>query len=302
MLTGRIFLAGGLCLAALASTACSESGRRLTPSGPSPVQAATGGADRNTATGVGLSVAGSVQDRDVVTHWAAQVGWDAVDFEAQGSGEITAVTGSCLTKTFTILTIPVTTTSTTAYEDGTCADLVLGREVDVRALLVNTNGVLSVVATRIEFEGGDSPGNGVSGEGTVASLFGTCPDLRMVIHGMRVTTNSSTSFGTAECGNLRAGTKVRIDATTQSDGSFLATTIRIVDQPGGKPVDGEGNVGGVKGTCPTLTMVVSGHPVMTTSSTKYTGGTCSDLRPGARIVVRGTIDGGSVLATEITIR
>lgn len=389
-------------------------------------------------------------DAGAVAQWAAEVAWSAVDFEARGIGDITLVSGSCPSPTITILGVPVTVNASTIFAGGTCADLAVGRRVDVRAILQLTGGTLTVVARRIEFvtarevefegrvatvtgtcptltitlvggkvittsetttfdpstacgsiapgkfveargtvsgsnqlaatrvevegDGGETtiearvltvtgtcpalsigvegggivitnastifapeagcvlltPGarirvrgttqsdgsllasrvdlreNGrrhVAGEGTVASLQGTCPSLAMVVQGVRVTTTAATQFVNGECGNLRPGTKVAVDGGTESDVSVTATSIRIVDQPGGRPVEGEGHVGNVSGTCPTLTMVVSGYPVMTTSSTTFLGTRgCSAIRPGARIFVRGTIAGGSVLATEVTVR
>jgi hypothetical protein len=123
----------------------------------------------------------------------------------------------------------------------------------------------------------------------------------MVVHGVRVTTDASTVFEQGACGNLRPGTKVRVDGDTQADGSVLATTVRILDQPGGRPVDGEGTVGSLTGTCPTLTMVVHGFAVMTSSSTTFNGGACSAIRAGSRIRVTGTIEGNSVQAATVQI-
>jgi hypothetical protein len=143
----------------------------------------------------------------------------------------------------------------------------------------------------------------VAGEGTVGSLFGTCPELQMVVRGVRVTTDSSTTYEDGECGNLRAGTKVAVEGDFDSDsGSVLATKIKLVDQPGGVPIEGEGTVGARFGTCPTLTMVVHGYPVMTTSETTFVDGECEDIKAGMRIAVKGSFAAGSVLASEVTIK
>jgi hypothetical protein len=452
MLSRKIFTAAVIFAGALAASACSDNSARLVSAAPSPVTATASSSDRNSTSAVSVASEAMIQDPAVVAEWAASVGWAAVDFEARGIGDISAVSGSCSTTvTFTVLGVPVTTDSSTIFANGACADVAVGRRVDIRARLAVSGGTLTVLATRVEFvnagevefegrvqtvtgtcaagltitlatgkvvitngttvfdpssscstiatnvqieargtlnssgqlvatrvevegAGGEvtidgkvqtvggtgcpdrtltlddgtvvttnsstifSPDgscaliaagarirvrgtrtsptailasrvdlrdNGgrkkVAGEGTVASLKGTCPTLEMVVHGVRVTTDSSTTFENGECGNLRAGTKVVVEGDSASD-RVLATKIRIVDQPGGKPVEGEGNVGGVKGTCPTLTMVVSGYPVMTTSTTTFKDGTCESIRPGSRISVKGTFDGGSVLATEVTVR
>ena len=147
---------------------------------------------------------------------------------------------------------------------------------------------------------GGPRGPKVRGEGTVASLSGDCPTVAMVVRGVRVTTTIDTEYEIGECGNLRPGTKVVVEGDF-ADGAMTATSILITDQPGGKPVAGEGTIGSLKGTCPTLTMVVHGYPVMTTSDTTFTDGACEDLKPGTKIGVVGDIFGNSVLATEIKV-
>jgi hypothetical protein len=395
---------------------------------------------------------GLVQDAAVVAQWAAGVGsgWAAVDFEAQGVGDVSAVSGACPTATFTILGIPVQANSSTIFENGACGDLAIGRRVDVSARLVVSSGTLSVVASRVEFvnageqefegrvqtvtgscatgltitltnakvimttpttmfdpasscativpgmeveargtvnssgqlvatrvevegAGGEvriegrvqamtgtcpnlsltmddgtivtttgstifSPDNAclllaegarirvrgtrtsattiaasridlrdngrkkLGGEVTLNNMTGTCPNLTLNIHGVRVRTNSSTVFQNGECGNLRPGTKVVIEVETEGTGA-VATLIRITDQPGrGGEVEGEGTVGTLTGTCPALTMVVNGISVMTTSQTTFEDGTCSDIRSGTRIRAKGTFQGGSLLASEVRIR
>jgi hypothetical protein len=161
----------------------------------------------------------------------------------------------------------------------------------------------------------------VSGAGTVASLTGNCDDgLRMVVQGVRVETDSATVFyidATEQieggCGNLRPGTKVKVEAGAEptANGSYLAETITIVDQPGGPPpadVAGDGTVAALKGTCPTLTMVVHGYPVMTVSSTVFSGSgyadsdaACAALKPGTRVHVEGVLGGNSVVADTVEI-
>lgn len=152
--------------------------------------------------------------------------------------------------------------------------------------------------------GGPSVPHGpkVAGEGTVASLSGECPTLTLVVRGVRVETTDETTYEIGGCGNLRPGSKVRVEGDFETDGAVTATSILIVDQPGGQPVAGEGTVGSMTGTCETgLTMVVHGYPVMTTSSTTFTDGECADLRPGARVAVTGEIFGNSVLASDVKL-
>jgi hypothetical protein len=170
----------------------------------------------------------------------------------------------------------------------------------------------------LTFALGEANGNGkkkVSGVGTVASLTGSCEDdsLKFVVQGVRVVTDDATLFYIdpteqieGGCGNLRPGTKVKVEAAADAneDGSYTAVSVTIVDQPGGKPpvsVEGDGTVAALKGTCPTLTMVVQGYPVMTISSTTFEGGTCEALAPGTKVHVEGTLAANSVVATTIEI-
>ena len=62
----------------------------------------------------------------------------------------------------------------------------------------------------------------------------------------------------------------------------------------------EGSVGGLKGTCPTVTFGVNGFNVATTASTTFTPA-CGDLKSGNKVKVRGiTQADGSVRATSVT--
>jgi hypothetical protein len=160
----------------------------------------------------------------------------------------------------------------------------------------------------------------VSGVGTVAHLRGVCSateteePVSFTVQGVKVVTAENTEFfidaqETAiegGCGNLRNGTKVRVvaDETPNADGSYTAQKVTIVDQPGGRPpadVAGEGVVGARKGDCPSLTMVVHGYPVMTTSFTSFAGGDCEAIAPGTRIKVEGKLGGNSVVADSVEI-
>lgn len=160
----------------------------------------------------------------------------------------------------------------------------------------------------------------VSGVGTVANLRGSCSatgteaSVSFTVQGVKVVTDENTEFFIdaqenaieGGCGNLRNGTKVRVVAaeTPNADSSYTAQKVTIVDQPGGPPpaqVAGEGVVGARKGDCPSLTMVVHGYPVMTTSFTSFAGGACEDIAPGTRIKVAGVLGGNSVVADSVEI-
>jgi Domain of unknown function (DUF5666)/Putative binding domain, N-terminal len=68
----------------------------------------------------------------------------------------------------------------------------------------------------------------------------------------------------------------------------------------GENVQFEGSVSGLSGTCPALTFTVRGRTVRTNGSTDFRGGSCSALRNGDNVDVRGTTQpDGSVLASRV---
>jgi hypothetical protein len=67
-------------------------------------------------------------------------------------------------------------------------------------------------------------------------------------------------------------------------------------------VDIEGTVGSVGGSCPSLTMRVGGHTVVTDRSTRFRHGSCGDIRPGTGVRVRGERTGsGPIQARDVDI-
>jgi hypothetical protein len=59
----------------------------------------------------------------------------------------------------------------------------------------------------------------------------------------------------------------------------------------------------VHGTCPSLTFNLKGSVVRTNSSTKYTRGTCRDIRDDTSVTLMGMPqDDKTVLATSIEVR
>jgi Domain of unknown function (DUF5666) len=171
------------------------------------------------------------------------------------------------------------------------------------------NAVGYLIATHVAIdddddgEGGGTGGGKkkVSGEGTVGAITGACPTLTMVITGARVQTTATTEFKNGSCATVRPGTKVKVDAETQADGSYAAMKVEIVRSPG-KPVSGDGKVDSVSGACPTLTMMVRGYSVRTSATTTFTGGTCASIKSGTRIDVTGTADDTGVDATAVAIK
>jgi hypothetical protein len=309
----RISSLAAIVALALCAGACADGALR-SPAGPSPL---TAGPDATaSAPSVDRSRAGVV-DGDAAADWAVNTGWmTAADgLMVEGSDVISAVSGTCPDRVITVRGVPVSINSGTTFGPGVaCGTLTAGMTVHIAGLLTVNNGAYSVIATAITVD--EQPGTGtgggpggrrghVGGEGTVASLTGTCPSLSMVVRGTRVRTSASTEFVDGACGNLRNGTKVEVEGDTTDGGGLDATRVRIVDQPGGGGqgrMSGEGTVAAVRGTCPTLTMVIRVYSVMTSAATTYVGGTCENLRPGAKVLVTGLNQANSLMAETVEFK
>jgi hypothetical protein len=67
-------------------------------------------------------------------------------------------------------------------------------------------------------------------------------------------------------------------------------------------VDVDGTVSSLGGTCPSITMGIAGHTVVTDGSTNFKHGSCGDIRPGTGVKVKGERTGsGPIQAKDIDI-
>lgn len=222
--------------------------------------------------------------------------------EAEVSGTVASLAGTCPAATLTLVgsggTV-VANASTTFDPVGSCSTIAAGTVIEAHG---TRNATGQLVATEIEVTAPESGhGNRFNGEGTISRLTGTCPALSMVVREAHVTTTATTTIEHGACSDLHDGTRVAVTGDRQTDGTIKATVVRITDSPGqGQHFDGEGTIGSITGTCPSVTMTVEGHSVKTSADTMYTGGACADLRAGARISVTGTNVSATLLATSIT--
>lgn len=97
-------------------------------------------------------------------------------------------------------------------------------------------------------------------------------------------------------------------STDERSGSLsIAGQTFSVRQRGAEPprpvdVEVEGRVGGLSGSCPNLSLSVSGESVRTDSSTKFKHGNCGDIRPGTKVEVKGQrVGSGPIIAKEVEI-
>ncbi|MBZ5556549.1 MAG: DUF5666 domain-containing protein [Acidobacteriia bacterium] len=216
------------------------------------------------------------------------------------TGVVSALAGTCPAVTFMAGTTKVSTTATTRFTDGTCAELANGVTAHVKGAR-QADG--SIVADRVFFEDNDK--EHVRANGTVSGLAGTCPALTFMAGTTKVTTDATTKFSGVTCETLANGANVHVEGTQQADGTLTAARVRL-DMP--EPNDDhetdhmEGTVSGLAGACPALTFSVGTLKVSTSASTIFRGGSCGQLANGVRVEVTGMSQAdGSVGATRVTL-
>ncbi len=141
-------------------------------------------------------------------------------------------------------------------------------------------------------------------EGSLTSITGSRPAVTLIVAGTTVRTDGSTVVqrrgDTQDLSVLQIGMTIHVVGDRRSDGSIDARRLQIKDDAAGAAFEIEGSVGGLKGTCPSLSFGIDGFDVATSGATAFTPG-CGELRNGQRVRVRGTTQpNGSVLAASVT--
>ena len=230
--------------------------------------------------------------------------------EAQLEGLIEALPPTTAPLTFTAVGRTVKTDSSTQFVDGgntrSFSDLQVGMRVHVKGSLSGT----VMTATWIELQspqiGTPAPPEDTSAsiQGTLKTIAGSQPTLTLTVDTTTVHTSSATVVkrrGDVQTLNqLVLGQTVHVVGTRKSDASIDARLIEIVDDATGGAFEIQGPVGGLKGTCPSVTFVINGFSIATSSSTSFQGGACSAVRNGGQVTVDGTRQAdGSVAATTV---
>lgn len=163
----------------------------------------------------------------------------------------------------------------------------------------------------------------VEGTDTITAVSGVCPALTITVRGVPVSLTAVTTFGAGlACASLAAGTSVKVTGLlTVTDKGFAVTAIRLepgtstpttggsdddgeagAGSGGSKKQRGEGTIGAITGSCPTLTLVITGTRVRTTAATSYVNGNCETLRPGTKVKIDAVLSpGGEATAETIEI-
>ena len=131
--------------------------------------------------------------------------------------------------------------------------------------------------------------------GIVAGVTGGCPDLSFVLSGVTIHVAARTRFEGGACAEIKEGMRAGAIGASRADGSVDAARVRMGDPP---PPPVAGLIEALSGSCPTLTFVLDGVTVRTSSSTVFDGGACSDLREGMRAAAIGRRSGEKTIDAE----
>jgi hypothetical protein len=241
------------------------------------------------------------------------------------NGNVVGLTGSAASFQFTVNGLAIHGDAQTQfYGDGSQSDSFIdlkeGMRVEVKAtprdgglyafrLHLNKNNSSSGDSGSGSGSGGTTPpgqqDDSASIEGVLTSLSGSTPNLQLVVAGVTVRTSAATDVqrrgDKQDLSTIKLGQTLHVIGVRQSNGSIDARQIQIKDDATGGAFQIQGSVGGLKGSCPSVTFGVNGYSIATNGSTTFSGTTCSALKSGDKVTVDGTTQAdGSVLATKVT--
>jgi uncharacterized protein DUF5666 len=174
-----------------------------------------------------LRVQGNTQPDGSIVATSVEVEVEDENEPVEGEDVITGLKAgtSCPTLTFLIGSKSISVTTTTVFDNGTCADLKVGARVHVKGTMTGD----AIVATRIQVQQPQVPGHPViEGDGRVTSLVtGTsCPALHFKAEEeWTVTLDASTTFVGGTCADIAVGRKVGVKGTVTAEHQVLASQI-----------------------------------------------------------------------------
>jgi hypothetical protein len=149
----------------------------------------------------------------------------------------------------------------------------------------------------------------VDGVIAAGSLAGSCAahTLSFTVGSTRIVTNGSTRFSDSPCTSLKAGSVVEVKGTRQPDNSILATSVEASGQDDNEDGDQSGvkgviAAGSLVGSCAasSLSFRIGSTTIRTNAQTRLDGTSCSALKAGDSVEVKGTRQAdGSVLASRV---
>ena len=156
-------------------------------------------------------------------------------------GVVSGLSGTCPTLAFTLGTLRVTTTGSTYFKEGACATVSNGMSVEVNGQPQADGSLVAVLVKQRDNddeedddddddddEDDDDDDDEARIEGTVSALTGACPVISFTARSTSVTTTSATRFDEG-CSAVRDGRRVEVRGVRQTNGSIVATRVKIDD-------------------------------------------------------------------------
>jgi hypothetical protein len=227
--------------------------------------------------------------------------------EVELRGNVADLSGGCPSLQFSIGSNRVRTTGATSFERVACSAVANGLFVEVEGGR-DASGVVTARTVKRE----DAPGT-VETEaeflGTVSGIAGVAPDLSLTVGGRTVRTSAATvvrrSGNEVGQGALAVGQLLEVKGIVRGDGTIDATRLTIEDEGAETEVEFSGTLTSIGGTVPSLSLVVGGRQVTTSSETvvRRSGEPVGfgALAVGQRLEVKGRAQGAVVTATRLTI-
>lgn len=248
---------------------------------------------------------------DTFTATAVELQNSNVSVPVEVNGAIDTVTGSASAFQFKIGSRVIKGDSTTAFVgDGNRPDSFASLKDGVRVEVKGEQRDGFIFATRIHVENAEAPDDGdnqeasASIQGKLTAISGTKPNLVLTVGGTTVRTSSSTEVkrrgDVQTLDTIKVGQTLHVVGARQGDGSLDARKIEIDDDADGGEFEIEGSLGGLQGTCPAIRFVVNGFSIVTSGSTTFEGGACSELKSGNKVDIKGLKQSdGSISATRV---
>jgi hypothetical protein len=175
------------------------------------------------ANGMQVEVKGVLQADGSLLASRVEAEDDEVGGRMELEGPVASLAGTCPAVNFIVQSARVTTNGATLFEDGSCATVQNGLQVEVDGQR-QADG--SVLATRVEIKADNRE---LRVKGAVSELAGTCPAITFTVQGTKVATSSATRFDDTSCARVANSMRVEVRGVRQSDGSILASRVERED-------------------------------------------------------------------------
>lgn len=225
-----------------------------------------------------------------------------VEAQNEVKGAVTAIDAA--TTSFNIGTTKVVTDANTVFDNltpATFASIKVDLVVEVHG---TRNAAGAVVATRVEAKKAAGAGPVDAAANEVHGAITAVGTSSVTVGTTVITITATTTFKPSTCtqSTLAVGTMIEAHGTLAADGSLAATSIECEAQKaaGAQKAEVEGLVAGLDAA--TSSFTVDTQAVKWSATTRFKKGAAADLANDARVRVKGTLDGTTLVATEIEIR